>query len=160
MKPPCLSPFHPHLRDTNKISPQWLRKRLPYAAVWEKSWNTYDYSSKQSRLSALRPADAGLRYMCSLSDQPPNCDTAKSGASGELPPATLRSDASNGMLALERADWLVDTTATLHSESWMCRTVYLSSKHSGNYTRHPFTVRNPSICPQDIPVYFFGHHNK
>ena len=113
MKLPCPSPFHPHLRDTNKISSQWLGKRLPYAAVREKSWNTYDYSSKQIRLSALRPADAGLRYMCSLSDQPPNCDTAKSGANGKFPPATLRGDASNRTLPLERADRLVDTTADI-----------------------------------------------
>jgi hypothetical protein len=102
------------LGTLTKINSQWLRKRLPYAAVWEKSWNKYDYSSKQNRLSALRPADAGLRYVCRCqTDQPPICDTAISGASGKLPPATLRSGASNRMLALERADRLVDTTGDI-----------------------------------------------
>jgi len=46
-------------------------------------------------------------------DQPPNRDTAKSGASSKFPPATLRSGASNRMLALERADRLVDITADI-----------------------------------------------
>jgi hypothetical protein len=90
-------------------------------------------------------------------DQPPNSDTAKSGASDNFPPATLRSGASNRMLALERAGRLVDTTA---DNTLRMKNVSHSIFMGGNYTRHPFTVRNPSLCPQDIPVYFFGHHNK
>jgi len=47
-------------------------------------------------------------------DQPTNCDTAKKVVPAvKFPPATLRSGTSNRMLALERADRLVDTTADI-----------------------------------------------
>ena len=62
-------------------------------------------------LGQLTPAYV-TRVGCQT-DQPPNCDTAKSGACGKFPPATLRSGASNRMLALKRVARLVDTTADI-----------------------------------------------